>query len=120
VEVLSIILSKKDMLCCASHNCSKSQQTELPTPLLPEINIVSSLTLPSGLKKKKKEKEKNVPVCDEQRSGSPWECSQRINILLPDSVTVSWNTFYLPRSVPMWNVQSLGYPTGDDRLTAAS
>lgn len=63
--MLSIILSKKDMLCGASHNCSESQQTGLPTPLLPEINIVSSLTLPSGLKKR----ERKVPVCDEQRSG---------------------------------------------------
>ena len=75
--MLSIILSKKkDMLCGASHNCSESQQMELRKPLLPEINIVSSLTLPSGLKKKK------VPVCDEQRSDSPWEYSSRINILL--------------------------------------
>lgn len=40
------------MLCGASHNCSKSQQMGLRKPLLPEINIVSSLTLPSGLKKK--------------------------------------------------------------------
>lgn len=40
------------MLCGASHNCSESQQTGLRKPLLPEINIVSSLTLPSGLKKK--------------------------------------------------------------------
>lgn len=62
----SIILNKKDMLCGASHNCSESQQTGLPAQLLPEINIVSSFTLPSGLKKKK---EKKVPVCDEQRSG---------------------------------------------------
>lgn len=40
------------MLCGASHNCSESQQMGLRKPLLPEINIVSSLTLPSGLKKK--------------------------------------------------------------------
>lgn len=69
--MLSIIRSKKDMLCGASHHCSESQQTGLPTPFLPEINTVSSLTPASGLKKKiKREREREkVPVCDEQRSG---------------------------------------------------
>lgn len=52
--MLSIILSKKDKLCGASHNCSESQQTDAPIPLLPEISIVSSLTVASGFKKKKK------------------------------------------------------------------
>lgn len=75
--MLSIILSKKDMLRGASHNCSESQQTGLPA-LLPEINIVSSLTLPSGLKKKRK---KFLFVMNRGQV-SPWERSQRINILL--------------------------------------
>lgn len=35
-----------------------------------------------------------------------------------DNVTVSQGTFCLSHWVPMWNVCSLGYPSGDDRLMA--
>lgn len=76
VEVLSIILSKKkkDMPCGASIIVQRASNRTSKT-LLPEINIVSSLTLPLRFEK--------VPVCDEQRSDSPWEqLRERINILL--------------------------------------
>lgn len=77
MEVIPIMLNIKDMLCGASHNCSKSKlyfqhhfsQKSTLFPL--------SLYLPV----KKRKRKRKVPVCDEQRSGSPWECSQRTDIL---------------------------------------